>query len=310
MGADPAGSTYLLEDEDLTQATWETASAMGALLPPGAEYHIKIMWAPYSTEEYYDSWEAIQSVRAPGAGDYIELGARRITRNAEEGYFRRRIVLFGIRWPDTGPATPVDRASRAARQRLRSQYTAHKDAHERLVKIQADVDRWFAQLARSPLRGTAAPAGLIAWAYAREIRRAAVEVPDELSLAGPVLVDLMQGEVDPTNPNHVVVTDLKSGTRRYVSILSPAVNGFPVEELQIPGGEWLEILTELPGVEASVRGVSHGQTGSIALIDQGRKMTRSQAREAGTHGAQVPLEVSHADDALQMRRQRSSGAWT
>ncbi|MGH8918001.1 MAG: ATP-binding protein, partial [Actinomycetes bacterium] len=74
-------------------------------------------------------------------------------------------------------------------------------------------------------------------------------------------------------------------------------------ELEIPGGEWLEILTELPGVEASVRGVNHGQAGSIELIDQGRKTTRSQAREASIQGAQVPLEIAEADDTLNVRRQ-------
>src|SRR5205085_294781 len=101
---------------------------------------------------------------------------------------------------------------------------------------------------------------------------------------------------------YVVITDTKTGTRRYVSILVPAVNGFPPQELEIPGGEWLEILTELPGVEASVRGINHGQAGSIALIDAGRKITRSQAREASLHGAQVPLEIVDADDTLNIRR--------
>ncbi|MGH3686750.1 MAG: ATP-binding protein [Pseudonocardiaceae bacterium] len=300
----PAGSTYLLEDAELSRATWDTAAALGTLLPPGADWHIKVMWSRHSAREYRSSWEEVTSVRAPGAGDYVELGARRITRNTEEGHFARRVVLLGVRWPDPAGSSTMERAGRAARRTLRSREQAHRDAHERLAVARPEVDRWFAQCARSALHGQPAPAGLIAWAYSREMRRVAVDVPGESDLTGPALVDLMQGEVDPTvSPNYVVVTDLKTGTRRYVSILAPATNGFPPQELEIPGGEWLEILTELPGVEASVRGTNHGQAGSIELIDQGRKITRSQAREASIQGAQVPLEIMEADDTLNVRRQ-------
>ncbi len=300
----PAGSTYLLEDEELSRATWDTATALGTLLPTGAEYHIKVMWSRHSGDDYRASWESVKSVMAPGAEEYIELGARRITRNTQEEHFRRRIVLLGVRWPDSSGTSTVERASRVARRNLRSQAATHKDAHERLAAVQPAIDRWFGQLGRSPLRGLPAAAGLIAWAYSREMRRVAVDVPDAANLAGPALVDLMQGEIDPTvSPNYVVVTDLKTGMKRFVSVLAPATNGFPPAELEIPGGEWLEILTELPGVEASVRGVNHGQAGSIELIDQGRKITRSQAREASSHGAQVPLEIVEADDTLNARRQ-------
>lgn len=299
-----AGSTYLLEDEELGRATWDAATALATLLPVGADYHIKVMWAGYSAEQYRASWAAVSSVMAPGAGDYIELGARRIIRNSDEGHFRRKVVLLGVRWPDTTAGSTVERAGRVARRSLRSRVAEHRDAHDRYAAVAGDLDRWFGQLGRSPLRGRRASAGLIAWAYAREMRRGPVEVPEDSTLDGPVLIDLMQGEVDPREPPYtcVAVTDLKTGQRRYVSILTPATNGFPPAELEIPGGEWLEILTELPGVEASVRGVNHGQAGSIELIDAGRKLTRSQAREASTHGAQVPLEILEADDTLNARR--------
>jgi hypothetical protein len=301
LGADPPGSTYLLEDEELSRATWETAAALGTLLPVGADYHIKVMWSRHSAVTYRSSWQAVRSVMAPGAGDYLELGAQRITRNTAEHHFRRRVVLLGVRWPEASGSSAV---GRVARRTLRSPAVTHRDAHERLTAVRAALGRWFGQLERSPLRGVPASAGLIAWAYSREMRRVAVEVPEDSTLAGPALVDLMQGEVDPTvSPNYVVVTDLKTQTRRYVAILAPATNGFPAQELEIPGGEWLEILTELPGVEASVRGTNHGQAGSIELIDQGRKITRSQAREASLHGAQVPLEIAEADEVLNARRQ-------
>ena len=299
----PAGSTYLLEDEDLTHATWETSASMATLLPAGAEYHIKVLWSQYSAGDYTDTWTAVESVRAPGAPDYIELGAQRITRNSEDGHYRRRIVLLGLRWPDTAVSPAADRAGRAARRQLRSTRGTARHAQARLAAVRTAVDRWIEQMQRSPLAATAAPAGLIAWAYAREMRRTAVSVPDEPALSGPKLVALMHGQVDPTqSTEYVVVTDAATGAVTYVSILVPSVNGFPVDELQIPGGEWLEILTELPGTEASVRGVNHGHAESLALIDTGRKLTRSQTREAGAHGAQTPVEVLTADDTLNERR--------
>jgi hypothetical protein len=306
----PAGATYLLEETALAQATWDTATALGNVLPPGAEYHLKVMWSKHSATDYRERWHTVRSVMAPRAADYIELGATRVSRNSAEGHFRRRIVLLGVKWPDgdtdamTSLSANVHRAGHVARRNLRSRTGAHREAHQQLENVRQHADRWFAQVQRSVLAGEPAPAGLIAWAYAREMRRVPLDVATDSTLAGPALVDLMHGEVDPTDAaTHVVVTDLKTGKRRYVSILAPAVNGFPPQELELPGGEWLEIITELPGVEASVRGVNHGQAGSIALIDQARKITRSQAREASVHGAQVPLDVVDADDILNVRRQ-------
>jgi hypothetical protein len=304
----PAGSTYLLEDDALSHATWDTATALDTVLPAGAEYHLKVLWSRHAATDYTASWCDVDSVMAPRAADFIDLGARRIARNAVEGHFRRRIVLLGVKWTDKahapGPLSTVYRAGRHARQSLRSQTGTHQDAHERLATARTVIDRWFTQVERSALRGTPAPAGVIAWAFAREMRRVPIAVPDTSMVTGAALVDLMHGEVDTTDSaTHVVVTDRKTGTRRYVSILAPAVNGFPPHELEVPGGEWLEILTELPGVEASVRGVNHGHAGSIALIDHGRKIARSQITEAQTHGAQVPLELIDADDTLNVRRQ-------
>lgn len=299
----PGGSTFLLEEDELTNATLETSQSLHTLLPAGAEYHIKVMWSRHSDQQYRESWTEFETVRAPGADEYIELGAQRIATNTREGHFRRRVVLLGLRWPDGSSDSTVERASRVARRNLRATSSA-KDAHERLAAVQPKIDRWIASMNRSPLAAVPAAAGLIAWSYAREIRRVSVDAPAEDSLGGPVLVDLMSGTMDPTHsPHYVVVTDGKTGIQTFVSVLVPAVNGFPVDELTIPGGEWLEILTELPGVEASVRGVNHGLRGSIELIDQGRKLTRSQAKEAGSHGAQVPAEITAADETLNIRRQ-------
>ena len=88
-----------------------------------------------------------------------------------------------------------------------------------------------------------------------------------------------------------------------MSILTAAAgNGFPAQDLELPGGEWLEILTDIPGVEASVRGVNHGQVGSRALLDRGLKTARSQVTEAEEAGAPVPGDAVEALDTLTERR--------
>lgn len=299
----PDSSTELMEDEELAAATWATASALGSLLPIGADYHLKVMWARYSAADYRASWEQIRSVRAPGAADYIDIGARRIDRNVAEGHFRRRIVLLGVRWATDDAESVVDRGRWAASRELRPQAAALRSAHERLRALRPMLDRWFRQMTDSTLHAQIAPAGVIAWAYAREMRRGAdLEPPGEQALSGARLVSLMDGEMDPgRDSGHVVVTDAKTGRHRYVSVLVPAINGFPPDELEIPGGEWLAILTELPGVEASVRGVNHGRAGSIDLLRTARKWSRSQAREATDAGAGIPEEIDEAEQALAER---------
>ncbi|MDU0293319.1 ATP-binding protein [Saccharothrix longispora] len=299
----PDGSTELMEDAELEAATWATAAAMHTLLPVDAEYHLKIMWARYSPEDYRDSWTALPGVRAPGADYYIELGAHRIARNSEVGHFRRRVVLLGVRWPTGETSSPWERHRRTVTAQLRSRAAVLRDARDRVEELEPAVRRWFGQMRDGPLRGVPAPAATIAWAYARELRRTADLSPvGEGELSGARLVSLMHGDVVPSPDGCYVTTrDAATGATRHVAVLVPAVNGFPADELEIPGGEWLALLTELTGVEASVRGVNHGRTGSLALLRTGRKWTRSQSLEAGEAGTAPPEEIDEAELALAER---------
>ncbi|GAA1308832.1 ATP-binding protein [Saccharothrix xinjiangensis] len=299
----PDGSTDLMEDGELEAATWATAAALHTLLPVEAEYHLKIMWTRHSGEDYRRSWRSLPGVRAPGADYYVELGAHRIDRNAEVGHFRRRVVLLGVCWPTRDTGSPWQRRRQAVAAQLRSRAALLREAHDRVEELQPAVRRWFGQVQDSPLRGVAAPAAVIAWAYARELRRTADLAPvGEGDLSGARLVSLMHGEVVPSaDGRHVITRDAATGLTRHVAVLVPAVNGFPVDELEIPGGEWLALLTELSGVEASVRGVNHGRTGSLAILRTGRKWTRSQSLEAGEAGTVPPEEIDEAELALAER---------
>jgi hypothetical protein len=64
----------------------------------------------------------------------------------------------------------------------------------------------------------------------------------------------------------------------------------------------MEILTDIPGVEANVRGVNHGQVGSRHLLERGLKTARSQVAEAQESGAPVPADAVDAVDTLTERR--------
>ena len=215
-------------------------------------------------------------------------------------------MLLGIRCPETDPNRSATTAT-GLLTRLTGGASGGKqrrDAAERLAAARPGIEKWQATVARSSLHGAPAAAGMIAWSYAREVRRTALPVPDTTAVTGPMLAGLCHGDIDPTlDPRFVRVTDLATGSAQYVSILTAAAgNGFPAQDLELPGGEWLEILTDIPGVEASVRGVNHGQVGSRALLDRGLKTARSQVTEAEEAGAPVPGDAVEALDTLTDRR--------
>ena len=127
----PIASTFLAEEDDLDQATLATARSLAAVLPPGVDYHLKVIPAPHTGDAYRASWAGFDGVRSPNAEQYIDLGAHRIDLNAATGTYRRKVVLLGIRCPETDPdlrrdadgdglARPVDR------RRLPRQATARR----------------------------------------------------------------------------------------------------------------------------------------------------------------------------------------
>jgi hypothetical protein len=302
----PPASTYLAEEADLDQATLATARSLAAVLAPGLDYHLKVLPAPHTGQSYRRSWTDVDSVRAPGADHYIGLGAHRIDLGAATGRYRRKLVLLGIRCPGTDPSA-TETTTGGILSRLTggaSLGKVRRRAAERLALAGPGIDRWQATVARSSLRGAPAPAGMIAWSYAREIRRAALPVPEASEVTGPMLAGLCHGDIDPTiSPQFVRVTDLATGSAVYVSVLTAAAgNGFPALDLQLPGGEWLEICTEIPGVEANVRGVNHGQVRSRQLLERGLKTARSQVSEAQESGAPFPGDAAEAVDTLTERR--------
>jgi hypothetical protein len=307
----PAAGTFLLEDDDLTHSTLRAAAALSSLIPAGAEFHLKSVHTPHHGDGYRRSWDTVTSDRAPRAASYIDLGVHRIDRGAADGVLRRRVVLLGVRWPDpttsdttaAGTGNAVGVWWRRWNPTPPSREASIADARHRLEAAAPGIRRWLTAAARSDLRAASAGAGLIAWAYARELRRTPIPVPDGEVLTTASLVHLGHGHVDPTRSDrYVVVTDLATGTRTFLSILVPAaVTGFPTAGVLAPGSEWLRIAQDLPGVEVSVRGVNHGQVGSRRLLEHAARVARSQVREAQTTGNPASAPATEADEVLQER---------
>lgn len=303
----PLASTYLSEDDELSAQTLSLAASLRAVLRPGAQFHIKVMWAEFSAQDYRDSWDRIPGGRAPRAGDYIELGAHRITVGTKSGDFRRRVVLLGLQWPSSTPRSERPRFWQMASRQMTSPAAIERDARRRLETIKVDVGDWF-ETCRRKLGASPASAGLIAWAYARELRRGHALTPPAADVVGtPMMATLAAGEVDPTvDPNYVVVRDFQASDPKhqqtYVSVLVPAaLTGFPATDLEIPGGEWLQKIIELPDVEVSVRGESHGKRGSLDLISDAQRLVRSQIAESAITEGPPPTSLIEAADSLSDR---------
>ncbi|MCK2239984.1 MULTISPECIES: ATP-binding protein [unclassified Crossiella] len=299
----PETSTYLLEEDELAQETMANSAALAALIPANTQWHLKVVWDRHRGQDYLAGWEGIDSVRAPLTQDYLELGAHRIDLNAEAGFFRRRIVLLGVAWKEEGRAAEQP-GLRRRWARERGMRESLRLATRRLEMVRPEIMRWLNQAEASILRARAASASRIAWACAREMRRTiGLDLPESQLLTGGALVTLLNGQMDPTvGEDFVAVTDKVTQQTRYVSVLTAATNGFPVGELSLPGGEWLgSILTSVADVDASVRGIHYGHSGSVELLDAGRGLVRSQIREASAVGS-APLEALEAEQALEARR--------
>jgi len=81
----PIASTFLAEEDDLDQATLATARSLAAVLPPGVDYHLKVIPAPHTGDAYRASWAGFSGVRSVNAEHYIDLGSHRIDLNAAPG---------------------------------------------------------------------------------------------------------------------------------------------------------------------------------------------------------------------------------
>ena len=77
----PIASTFLAEEDDLDQATVATARALAMVLPPGVDYHLKVLPAPHTGAAYRRSLAGFEGVRSPAAKERLGRAPHRPERD-------------------------------------------------------------------------------------------------------------------------------------------------------------------------------------------------------------------------------------
>lgn len=306
-------NTDHLEEAQAEAVTARTATELRSLIPTGAAYHLKVLWTPHSAAEYRESVSAVTGNLAPGWHDWVELGAASIDAlsgsvaaddDAGGVLYRRKMVLLGVQVAGAQSGRrPL--ADHPLVRRLASPTAAAKDAHERLEQarpaIQALAKRFKALQA---LTAREAPAALLAWSYAREFAGSAAPAPPEQGEFGRSrLAALVAGQARRSADGlYMELTDARTGHVSYVATLVAAVDGFPASEMVNPGSEWLQTVSDVAGVEISLRGQHHGQTASVGRLEKAGRTVRSQLRDADAAGAEAAEELYDADETIKSRR--------
>lgn len=336
-------SDQLAAEEAIEQAVRETAGELGAALRPWQSYHIKVVSAPYRVADYRAGMQQVPGPHAPGWDNYVEMGAERIadgtrdpnttghaggTEDDDAGggldgadgdpgaVFARRVVLLGVQVAGFGAgeeslsgqfkASPVLRGlfDKPVSSSQPAPIAEARAGHDRLAQARPAIRK----LARTLAGGTRlvaapAPAGLIAWSWAREFQHG-VDFPVwDGPLGAARLAGLVTGEMVPCPDRRTVAThDPATGTTTYLAVLVPTTDGFPATELYAPGDEWIALAATLPGVEVSLRGRHFGQQGSLGLIGDAQNTVRSQQRQSGDAGTATDPELDEAAGALEERR--------
>ncbi|MCX4784630.1 ATP-binding protein [Streptomyces sp. NBC_01264] len=277
----------------------EQARAEAALTSTlaGMDVHLRILWSPYSADDYRA--EAPDLYSAGRWEDWAEDRAARLDQIA----LPVRHVLLGVRLGGR-TASPGRRITDAAGVSSRG-----VPARE-LATWHTAARRLGRRLEASPWRCAPAPVELLAWMVTREQHRSVpAPVAGRSLVSGALLAALTQGRVLPY-PDHLRMVDAEGATAAWVSVL--VMTAFP-ERAATPGpGEWLRALAEVSYLppdddgledddvaarlvavspEASVRLRVLHKRAAIARTDQTARMVREQTNSAGTHAVGDPGRV-------------------
>ncbi|GAA3244926.1 hypothetical protein GCM10010493_17040 [Streptomyces lavendulae subsp. grasserius] len=276
----------------------EQARAEAALTSTlaGMDVHLRILWSPYSADDYRA--EAPDLYSAGRWEDWAEDRAGRLDQIA----LPVRHVLIGVRLGGR-TASPGRRITDVAGVSSRG-----VPARE-LATWHTAARRLGRRLEASPWRCAPAPVELLAWMVTREQHRSVpAPVAGRSLVSGALLASLTQGRVLPY-PDHVRMVDVEGATAAWVAVL--VMTAFP-ERLTTPGpGEWLRALAEVSYLppdydgleddvaarlvavspEASVRLRVLPKRAAIARTDQTARMVREQTNSAGTHALGDPGRV-------------------
>ncbi|MGW6865900.1 ATP-binding protein [Streptomyces sp. NPDC054901] len=274
-------------ERDAEQARAETT--LTSVLA-GLDVHLRVLWAPYSADDYRD--EAAEMYTAGAWEEWAEHRAERLDQIA----LPIRHVLLGVKLG--ARRTPEGRRVTAAAGVSASGVPARE-----LATWHAAARRLGRRLEASPWRCSMATVETLAWMITREQHRGVpAPVAGRLLVTGATLAALTAGRALPY-PDHLRLVDASGEVAAWVAVLTMPT--WP-ERMATPGpGEWLRSLAEvsyLPpddehqehGVEAaqlvvpvspeaSVRLRVLPKRVAIARTDETAKLVREQQRSAATH---------------------------
>ncbi|WP_188944631.1 ATP-binding protein [Nakamurella endophytica] len=295
----PPAATDELDSARLVAATAENAADLGRLLPPGADFHIKVQWGRWSGQDYLDQeW---RPDLPDGAQQLLALQADRIDAND----FPRRQVLIGVRMDVADTSLPAQLTARA--KKATTGALSSGDAAQALAVSVKRVSGWLQRMGESSFRARPATTQELAWALRHDLRRVVDWLPDTPIASGGQLARLKSAQVLPGARHTEIGTDL--GTR-YLRLVIPTETGFPATGLELPGGEWLKHLDVLrsdddptaPPVEVSIRGRRPPKAEAVKTLSEALALAKEQERTAREGLAEeAPEQVALARSTLSAR---------
>lgn len=303
----PARSTDELNSMDLVQLTSDGATDLRRLIPPGAEFHFKIQWGLHSGDSYRAQMTRSHARLTEGQRAYIEHGARRI----EDNQYPQRQVLLGVRFDNNSGMKVKETA-----QRVTGIKRTVVDARNSLREHMARIRSWQDRMRESSFEAVPARAEQLAWALGRDLHRTVTWLPSGDTLTGGQMARLRSAHVRPHGASCVAISG-PDGSTRYVRILVPSETGFPANELDLPGGEWLKNLSiadldhETAGntgpIDVSIRGRNIPNVEAKKMLKDALAMAKDQERSAAKGSAGDPIsEVEDASLVLPRRMREIS----
>ena len=298
----PPRSTDEQNTTTLVRMTADATSDLRRLIPPGLEFHFKIQWGRWSGADYLT--EESRPAMPAAARRYIELGADAI----DSLRFPKRLVLLGVRLDIPDPSTTAKLAG-AARRGLGTATTAQA-AQAAFGRVAQRIRGFHERMGNSSFCAVPATTQELAWSLWHDLRRTVDWVPATPVASAGQLARLKSTQVIPAAHHVEITTD--TGTR-FLRLLIPTETGFPANDLELPGSEWLRDLNVVgaedddpgdpaPPVEVSIRGRNVPQLEAVKTLRTALALTKEQERAAAEGVAQDPPDtVTDAKNTLRTR---------
>ena len=311
----PPRSTDELNTTTLVGLTATAANDLRRLIPAGYQFHFKIQWGRWSGDDYFaEEWEEAQAPYRRGLTEggerYNDLCAGRIDQSA----FPRRMVLLGVRMDVEDVSRTATGVAKA--KKMIGSATDAQSAEQALASMMKRIRGFIDRMGESSFAARAATTQELAWSLRHDLRRTVDWVPATAMATGGQVARLRSAQVVPDAEHVEITTD--TGTR-YLQMVIPTESGFPNNDLEIPGGEWLKKLDVLrgddddepaPAAEVSIRGRNVPRIEAMKILRDALALTKEQKRTAAEGVAQeVPDAIADSSEALRERiREVQTGA--